>query len=189
MIIPLKFFHAGLSRWFSIGDWDHNKAVNWMVSSHPLFSMSLSPITNTLVTAPTLPITIGITEIVIVFSFSTNVLVLIFLFTFLQFYSVISWNGKVHYSAGTLFLLNTTRSGHLADFTWFICISKFQRISCLIHQHRFLIVHIQLVRMVNMILHFHNFFTPSLTYGYHWRLSDSKSPQVFRTLLRYGWSY
>ena len=39
------------------------------------------------------------------FQFSSKVSVLIFLFAFFQLYSVVSWNGKVHCSAGYLFFL------------------------------------------------------------------------------------
>ena len=74
----------------------------------------------------------------IVFQFSSNVLVLISLFPFLQFYPVVSWNGKVLYLAGPLgllfffffFLLTSTRFGCLAEIRWSICISKLQKILC-----------------------------------------------------------
>ena len=84
--------------------------------------MSSSPCTILLVTAPSTPITIGITVIFMFhsfFQFSSKVLVLISLFTFLQFYPVVSQNCKVHYSAG---------SGHLPKIRWSVCISKAQRI-------------------------------------------------------------
>ena len=57
---------------------------------------------------------------------SSKVWVLISLFAFFYFYAVVIWNNKVHYSAGSLFLLTITRSGCLAD----IC-SKSQRSLCL----------------------------------------------------------
>ena len=40
---------------------------------------------------------------------------------------MVSWNGKVHYSAGSLFfffLLTITSSGHLAKIRWSVCIAK-----------------------------------------------------------------
>ena len=56
----------------------------------------------------------------IVFQFSSKVLVLISLFAFLQFYLVISWDGKVHY------LLTVFRSGHLAKTGWSVSFSVCQ---------------------------------------------------------------
>ena len=64
---------------------------------------------------------------IVFFQFSCRFLVLICLFAFFQCYLVVSRNGKVHYSAGSLFLLSITRSGHLAKIRCFVCISKYQR--------------------------------------------------------------
>ena len=49
---------------------------------------------------------------------------------FFHFYPVTWWNGKVCYSAGSLFLLTITRSGFLDEIRSSVCISKFQRILC-----------------------------------------------------------
>ena len=108
------------------------------VSTCSLISMFSSPFTNPLVTVLSTPIIVCITVIfmfnslffVLFFQFSRKVLVLISLFAFLQFYLVVSLNRKVYYSADSLFLLLLiiTRSCRLAEITWSICISKFQRI-------------------------------------------------------------
>ena len=56
------------------------------------------------------------------FQFSSKVLLL---FAFLQFYPRVSWNGKVHYGAGSLFfLLTITRSDRMAKIRWSVCISN-----------------------------------------------------------------
>ena len=71
---------------------DLNKAVVWMVSTHPLISKSSSPFINPLVTGPRASITIRITAAFMFHSFfqlSSKVLVFSFLFAFFQFYSVI----------------------------------------------------------------------------------------------------
>ena len=77
-----------------------------MVSTRPLIPKYSSPCTNTLVTVTSAPITISITFTFMFHSFyqfSHEVLIFISLFAFLQFYSVVSRNGKVYYSAGSLF--------------------------------------------------------------------------------------
>ena len=79
-----------------------------MVSTRPLISKSSSSCTNYLVTVASASITIGVTVtlmfhslfVVVFFLFSNK----ISLFSFFQFYPVNSWNGKLHYSTGSLFL-------------------------------------------------------------------------------------
>ena len=61
-----------------------------------------------------------------VFQFSCKVQISIYLFTFLQFYPVVSQDGKIHNSASSLFLLTITRSGRLDEIRWSVCISKSQ---------------------------------------------------------------
>ena len=115
---------------------DLNDAVDWMVSTCPLISKSSSSCTKLLMTVPNTPITIGITVTFMFhrfFSFFSKVEVLISLFAFLSvLYPMISRNGKVHYSAGSLFLLTITRSGRLAEIGWSVCISKSQIIIIII---------------------------------------------------------
>ena len=104
-----------------------------MVSTRPLISKSSIPSTNPLVTVPRAPITIGITIIFKFHSFFSSLAwsrFFIVLFTFLQFYSLIRWDSKVHHSAGSLsfffffFFLTINRSDRL------VRISKSQRILC-----------------------------------------------------------
>ena len=83
-----------------------NNAVVWMVSTRPPTSKSSSPFSNTLVTVPNAPITIGIIVILHVpqiFQFHSKVEVLILHFTFFQFYSVVSRDSKVDYFASFLY--------------------------------------------------------------------------------------
>ena len=79
-----------------------------MVSIRPPTSNSSSPFSNTLVTVPNAPITIGIivTCMFQFFQFPSKVEVLILLFTFFQFCSVVSWDSKVDYFASSLFILS-----------------------------------------------------------------------------------
>ena len=107
---------------------DLKNAVVWMVSTCPLISKSSSPCANPLVTVLSVPITIGITVTFMFHSFFSSLAKS----RYLSFncYPIVSWNGKVYYSAGSLFsLLINTRSGHLAEIKRSIYISKPQRIS------------------------------------------------------------
>ena len=119
---------------------DLNNAVVWMVSTCPLFSESSSPCTSPLVTVPSALITIDIIITVMFHSFFPVLwqgLGTYFLFAFLKFYSVVSLNGKVHYSAAFFFfffffffLQTTTRPGRLAEIKRSVCITKFRNIFC-----------------------------------------------------------
>ena len=99
---------------------------------------------NPLVTVLSALITIAITVTFMshsFFQFSSKVF--ISLFAFLQFYPVVSRNGKVHYSTGScflfffsfffffFFLLSITRSGRLAEIIWSVCILESQRVLCI----------------------------------------------------------
>ena len=96
-----------------------NNLVVWMVSNCPLISKSSSPFNSPLVTVPKAPITIGIIVTIVFhnfFNFFRKFQVLILLFTFLQFYSVVSRDSKVHNFVSSLFsLLIIIGSCHLAD--------------------------------------------------------------------------
>ena len=84
-------------------------AIVWMVTTHPPISKSSSPVNNPLVTVPKVPITISIIVTFMFhffFQFSSKVKVLILLFTFFQFYSVVSWDSKVHNFASSLFFVD-----------------------------------------------------------------------------------
>ena len=93
-----------------------NNVVVWMVSIRPSTSKSSSPFSNSLVTVPNPPITIGIIVTFMFhsfFQFPSKVEVLILLFKFFQFYSVVSRDRNVDNFASSLFLLIIIRSGLL----------------------------------------------------------------------------
>ena len=76
-----------------------NNVKVWMVSTRPPFSKFSSPFSNPLLTIPKAPITIGIIVNYMFpnfFQFPSKVNVRILLFTFIQFYSVVSRENKVH---------------------------------------------------------------------------------------------
>ena len=83
---------------------DLNNAVVWMVSNRPI-SKSSSPSTNSSVTTERSIYNWynGHFHVQLIFQFSNTVKVLTSLYAFLQFYSEVSWNGEVHYSAGSFF--------------------------------------------------------------------------------------
>ena len=89
---------------------DLNKAVVWMITAHPLISMSSIPCINSFVTASRVPIITDITVtllflcLFLFFQFSSKVQILIILFAFCQFLSAVSRDSKVHSSACSLFL-------------------------------------------------------------------------------------
>ena len=88
---------------------DLNNAVVRMVSTRPLILKSSSPFINLSVTVSRAPITVGITVTFIshrFFPFPSKIEVFILLFTFFQFYSVVSWDSKVHNIASSLFFVD-----------------------------------------------------------------------------------
>ena len=93
---------------------DFNNIVVWKVSTRPLICLSSSSWTNLLVTIASTPIAIGITVTFMCYSFFSSLarsmyLSFFFFFAFFQFYPVVSWNGKVHYSAGYLWILTSAK--------------------------------------------------------------------------------
>ena len=107
-----------------------NNEVVSMVSSRPLISKSSSSLNNPLVTVPKAPITIGIIVTFMFhnfFQFPSNIEVRILLFTFFQFYSVVSWDSKVHNIENSL---SFCWSGLLAEIRWSVCMSKSHRSLC-----------------------------------------------------------
>ena len=106
---------------------DLNSAVVWMVSTRVLIPNSASHFTNPFVTAPSATITIGITVTFMFHSF--------FSVTdqgpgtcLSQFYSVFCRDVKVFNSEVLFFFLTLIWSSHLAEISWFVYISKSQRI-------------------------------------------------------------
>ena len=101
-----------------------NNVVVWMFSTCPLISRSSSPYTNPLVIVLRVRITIGITVTFMfpsTFNFLARSRYFLLIFNFL-----VSRDSKVHNSANSLFffLLIIIRSGHLAEISWSVCISK-----------------------------------------------------------------
>ena len=112
---------------------DLNNAVVWMVSTHSLISKYSSSCTYPLVTLPKAPITIGINLTFISLSFFFNSLWrsrYLSLFSHSFNISVVCRDSKVHNSASSLFLLIITRSGHLAESSWSVCMLKSQMNLC-----------------------------------------------------------
>ena len=112
-----------------------SNAVIWIVSTRPQTFKSSRPFNNPLVNVPKAPITIGtiVTFMFLsFFQFSSKVEVLILLFTFLQIYSVVSWDSKVDSFANSLFcfLLIIKRSGLLAGIRWSVCTWNSHRSLC-----------------------------------------------------------
>ena len=131
----------------------YNNAVGWMVSARsPVFKSSNSLITP-LKTVPSTTIIIGITvTFYSVFSFLVRVQVLIPHMVFFNFHSVVWQVGKVHNSAGSLFLI-ITGSGRRAVIRWSVCISKSQRKLCVsFPPERIRVMHILLVHLVKFKL-------------------------------------
>ena len=107
-----------------------------MVSTSPI-SNSYTPSHNPVSKSP---ITTGII-VTMIHSFF-KVQVFIFFFTFLQFYSMVSRDSKVHYLASSI------RSGLLAGIPWSVCMSKSHWSLCVILPDRCWVLHIPFVRMV-----------------------------------------
>ena len=126
-----------------------------MVSTRPLISKSFSSFISPLVTVPSAPITIGITVTFMFHSFSSKAKVLIFLFAFFQFYPVVSLNGKVYYSAGSFF------------FFLLLTLTRSGRMA----EIKWYLL------LIRVFLHQRKLMV------FHWSLSESKSPQVSKTLL------
>ena len=100
------------------------------------------------------------------------------LFSLSLFYPMVCQNGKVYYSAGSLFLLRITRSDCLAEIWWFVCGSKSQRSLCLSFSRTDSGLGIIIIITIVPLRVFHANLMVS-----QWSLSDSKSPQVSRILL------
>ena len=137
---------------------DLNNAVVWMVSTRPLISKSSNSYTSLLVTVPRAPITLGITVTFMFHNFFNSLARSRYLFFFsLSFYSVVSWDSKVHNSAGSLlfiyFLKIITRSGRLAEIGGISLHLKIpEEFVCLVLHDRCWVVHIPFVRMVKFKL-------------------------------------
>ena len=104
-----------------------NNAVVWMISTHPLISKSSSPCTNPLVTVPRAPIGLKVISMFSsFFQFPSKVQILIFLFAFFHFYSVVSWDSKVHNLASSLSFVDYYKVWSSGRDWVIVCISKSQ---------------------------------------------------------------
>ena len=109
--------------------------VVWMVSTRPPTSKSSSPFSNSLVTVPNTPITIGMTVTFMFHSFFNSRARSRYLSFFSHSFSFTLW------SAGTakstilqvpFFLLIIIWSGLLAEIRWSVCMSKSHRSLCVL---------------------------------------------------------
>ena len=103
-----------------------------MVSIRPPVSSSFSPLFKILGSVPSAPLTIGITVTIMfhsVLSSLTRSKYLSLFSVFLNFHSMLRWDGKIHYTAGSLFLLRIiTRFRFLTRIRWSVCLLKSLRI-------------------------------------------------------------
>ena len=139
-----------------------NNVVVWMVFTRPPTSKSSSPFSNPLVTVPKAPITIGIIVTCMFHSFSNSLARSRYLSFFSHSFSFILRSARTAKSTilqVLFFLLIIIRSGLLAGIRWsvFIIIIIIIIIVSFSHQH-YLVV-------------------------FCWSLSDSKYPQMGRTIL------
>ena len=118
---------------------DLNNAVVWMVSIRPPIATSSSPLTK--------PITIAITNTFPSFLFSCKFEVLVSVYFLFSLCGPPGQQNPLD-SRFCFFLLIITRYGFLAGIRWSICISKPQRILCLILHNGFWFVHIPYGSMV-----------------------------------------
>ena len=113
---------------------DLNNAVVWMVSTCLLISNFFSPCTNPILILTRAPITIGNTVILMFHSFPVPCQGRGTYLSF-RFLSILLWESKVHNYTSSflllLLLLIITRSGHLAEIRWSVCMSKSQRSLCI----------------------------------------------------------
>ena len=113
---------------------DFNSDIVWMISTRPLISKSSSNCINPLVTVPRTPITIGIIIIFMFHSFFNSLARSKYLSFCSVSFSFIIWSVATTKSTilqVLFFLLIITRSDHLAEIKWSVCISKSQGNSCI----------------------------------------------------------
>ena len=108
-----------------------NNAVVWMVSTRPPISKSSTPFSNTSVTVPNAPMTIGTVVTFMFHSFFNSLARSRQLSFFSLSFSFIQWSaGTAKSTILLVFLLNIIRSGLLAMIRWSVCMSKSYRSLC-----------------------------------------------------------
>ena len=159
-----------------LSDSDHD--VLWMLSTRPRFFFKSScSFISPLMTVPRTPITIGIVVTFMFCSFLTSLARSWYFPSFsLSFnFTLISRNGKIHYSVVSIYFSFICRSGHLPKIRWSVCISKSQIIFC---------VSGWILSCAYYYYHyFTRFFRQRLAGDFCSSLSDIKSLQLFWTLL------
>ena len=132
-----------------------------MVSAWLPISMSSSPFNNHSVTVPRAPIIISVNVTFMIhrfFPFPSKVTVLILFFTFFQFYSLVSWNSKVHELASSLLLfLPLLLFSLLLQLLLLLAAAAVAATASFLHQLKSMV--------------------------FQWSLGDSMSHQISRTLL------
>ena len=109
------------------------RSVVWMLSTSPLTSKSSNPFINTFCDCTKSTnynwynCHFHVPDFFLKFLIKVKLIILHF--TSFQFYSVVTWDSKVHNFTSSLFffLLIITKSGQLADIRWSVCMSKSQR--------------------------------------------------------------
>ena len=107
----LRGFNTSISRWFLAGVWVTASLLKspglfsvfwliliivvWMVTIHPLISKSSSPCTNSLVTVPSAPITIGIIVTFMFHRFFSSLARSSYSSLFLLSFSIILWSARM----------------------------------------------------------------------------------------------
>ena len=110
---------------------DLSNAVVWMVFTRAINSKSSCLCTNHLMTAPSVPITIGLTVTFMFHNFFSTLARSTYSPLFLLFFqllSMVSPNGKIHYSLSSLFFLAISWSGRLSEIRWSVCITNSPKI-------------------------------------------------------------
>ena len=142
-----------------------NNIVVWMVSTRPPISKSSSPFSHPLVTVPKAPITIGVIVTCLFHSFFNSLARSRYLSFFSHSFSFIlssTGTAKSTILQVPFFLLIIIRSGLFAEM---MC------------------VYVKVPYYLYHYLLFEIFSHHCKPMVFHWSLSDSKSPQVSRTLL------
>ena len=166
-----------------------SKAVVWIVSTRPPTSKSSRPFNNPLVIVPNAPITIGTIVTFVFHSFFNSLARSRYLSFFSLSFRFILW------SAGTtkstilqilfFLLLIIMRSGLLAGIRWSVCKLKSHRSLCKSFSRTgagLCIYHLFVWSNYYYYYSFASFSHQFYLLIFPWNLSDSKSPQVSRTL-------
>ena len=147
-----------------------SNAVVWIVSTRPLTSKSSRPFNNPLVTVPNAPITIDtILLLLLLLDFSHQREPIVFHWSFLK-------------SPQVSRTLVTVPNGIIITFmfhSFFSSLARSRYLSFFSHSFSFILWSAGIIIIICSL----EFSHQRKLMVFHWRLSDSKSPQVSRTLL------